>query len=137
MPTDVYPFESEIEVRFVRSPGPGGQNVNKVATAAQLRFDVANSRVLSEPVRARLAALAGRRLTADGVLVIDARRFRTQERNRRDAIERLAELIERASQPPKPRVPTRPSRAAKERRLDVKRQTAARKRARVRPRGED
>jgi ribosome-associated protein len=115
---------------FVRSSGPGGQNVNKVATAVQLRFDVAGSRSLPQAVKARLATLAGRRLSADGILVIDARRHRTQERNRADARERLVELIARAAIPVVKRVPTRPTLASKRRRIEGKKRRSAIKRER-------
>lgn len=122
--------ESEIEERFVRSSGPGGQNVNKLATAVQLRFDVARSPSLPEDVRERLRRLAGRRLTEDGVLVIDARRYRTQERNRKDALERLVRLVARAARPPKRRRATRPTRASKEQRLDRKKKRGQLKKTR-------
>jgi ribosome-associated protein len=112
--------DGEIEESFVRASGPGGQNVNKVSSAVQLRFDLSGSRSLPEDVRDRLARLAGRRLTRDGVIVIIAQRYRTQERNRQDALDRLIALIRRAAEPPTPRRPTKPSRAAKERRLQAK-----------------
>ena len=122
--------ESELEITFVRSSGPGGQNVNKVATAAQLRFDVAHSRSLPGAVRERLVARIGSRLTRDGVLIITARRFRTQERNRADAVERLVAMIRSAATPPRPRRKTRTPRAAKARRVDAKRRRSATKRLR-------
>jgi ribosome-associated protein len=112
--------ERELEERFVRSSGPGGQNVNKVSTAVELRFDVRASPSLPEPVRARLQRLAGRRLTDDGILVIRADRFRTQERNRADARERLVDLIARAAVAPKRRIPTKPTFASKQRRHEGK-----------------
>jgi ribosome-associated protein len=125
--------EREIEESFVRAAGPGGQNVNKLATAVQLRFDVRHSPSLPEDVRVRLERLAGRRLTQEGVLIITARRHRTQERNRQDALDRLVELVRRAARPPTPRRATRPSAAARQRRLDVKQRRGAVKRLRSEP----
>jgi ribosome-associated protein len=112
--------EDEIEIEFVQASGPGGQNVNKVATSAQLRFDVRNSPSLPEDVRARLSRLAGKRLTAEGVLIIEAKRYRSQEQNRQDAIERLVELIRKATEKPKVRRKTKPSQAAIRKRLEEK-----------------
>ena len=111
--------ERDIRIDFVRASGPGGQNVNKVATAAQLRFDV-NSSSLPEDVKRRLTHLAGNRITSEGVLLIEARRFRTQEQNREDAIRRLVELVRKALKPPKPRKKTKPTAASKARRLKAK-----------------
>lgn len=126
--------EEELEFRFVLASGPGGQNVNKVATAVQLRFDVRGSASLPEDVRQRLMRLAGRRLTKGGELVITAKRYRRQERNRQEAIDRLVDLINRAATAPAPRIKTRPSRAARERRLEDKRRRKERKERR-RPMG--
>jgi ribosome-associated protein len=123
--------EREIQEDFVRASGPGGQNVNKVSTAVQLRFDVARSPSLPEPVRARLVALAGRRLTQDGVLIIEAERYRSQRRNRDDALERLIELIREACEVDKPRRPTRPTLASKKRRLDSKQRRGETKKLRT------
>ncbi len=124
--------DREIQETFIRSSGPGGQNVNKVATAVQLRFDVRNSPSLADDVRERLARLAGRRMTREGVLVIESRRFRTQDRNRQDARDRLIGLIRRAAEPPRPRRKTRPRPEAAERRLESKRRRSAIKRERGR-----
>jgi ribosome-associated protein len=130
--------ENELEERFVRSPGPGGQNVNKVSTAVQLRFDVARSASLPEDVRRRLIRVAGRRVSTEGVLIIEAHRFRNRERNREDAIARLVDLVRLAAHQPKPRKKTRPTRAAKERRLEAKRQRSQTKtRRRWSPSGGD
>ena len=116
--------EGEIVESFVRSSGPGGQNVNKLSTAVQLRFDVRHSPSLPSDVAARLERLAGTRLTRDGVLVITAQRHRTQLRNRQDALDRLIDLIRRAATPPVPRRPTRPTAASRERRIEGKKRRA-------------
>ncbi|MEA2039495.1 MAG: alternative ribosome rescue aminoacyl-tRNA hydrolase ArfB [Thermodesulfobacteriota bacterium] len=125
--------EREIREVFVRASGPGGQHVNKASTAVQLRFDVVQSSSLPEDVRDRLIRLAGKRINDEGVLVIDARRFRSQERNRQDAIDRLVQLVRRAVEPPVPRRKTRPTAASRQRRLDDKRRHSAIKRMRQPP----
>jgi len=141
MPLEITPSlfidDSEIEERFVRASGPGGQNVNKVSTAVQLRFDVGRSRTLSDETRARLRAIAGSRMTDEDVLLIDARAHRTQGQNREEARARLAEFIRRALIRPKRRQKTRPGAAAKQRRLDTKKIRAKTKQGRGKLRGDE
>lgn len=127
---DISISEQEIKEEFVRASGPGGQNVNKVATAVQLRFDVRHSPSLPADLKQRLLKLAGKRATTEGVLVIDARRFRHQERNRLDALERLKELIRKALHKPKKRLNTRPSKSAVRQRLDSKKKHSQKKQLR-------
>ena len=122
--------ENELQFQFKLASGPGGQNVNKVATAAELRFNAAHSPALPDEVRERLLILAGSRMNKDGELLITARRFRSQERNRQDAIDRLVALIQKATEIPKPRLKRKPSRAAKERRVAEKRRIGEKKQAR-------
>jgi ribosome-associated protein len=129
--------DSELEERFVRASGPGGQNVNKVASAVELRFDTSRSAALDDEVRERLKRIAGSRMTAEGVILIDARRFRTQAKNREDARERLAALIRSALVRPKRRRKTRPTTASRERRIESKRRRAQTKRGRGRLAGDD
>jgi ribosome-associated protein len=129
---DISIDEGEVELDFVRASGPGGQNVNKVSSSVQLRFDVKNSPSLPEEVRERLFHIAGNRMSGEGVLVIEARQFRTQEQNRKDALDRLAALIRRAAEKPRPRKRTRPTLASKQRRLETKRRKGEIKRLRGR-----
>lgn len=126
--------EAEVSWQFIRAPGPGGQNVNKVASAVQLRFDLAGCRGLGEAAKRRAAALAGRRLTREGAILFDASRHRSQERNRADALARLTALLEAALKKPKYRVATRPTRGSQRRRLEGKRQRSDIKKLRGRPR---
>lgn len=128
----IHVHEHELTFRFVRASGPGGQNVNKVATAAELRFDVGHNNTLPESVRTRLLTLAGNRINSQGELLIFAQRFRTQERNRADAVERLVTLIRRAAVIPKARKHTKPTRSSKRRRLEGKRRLSDKKRLRSR-----
>lgn len=138
IPPDIELDEAELDFAFIRASGPGGQNVNKVATAVQMRFDARRSPSLPNDVSTRLQKLAGSRLTLDGVIVITANRHRTQERNKADAIERLVALIAKAAEPPPPpRKKTRPSKAAKARRVDAKTRRGSVKAMRGRPGGED
>ena len=133
IPPNIAFDEAELEFAFIRASGPGGQNVNKVATAVQMRFDARNSPSLNEGTRARLMKLAGSRLTLEGVILINAVRFRTQERNRADAMARLQAMVDEASVAPTYRVPTRPTRASKERRLEGKAKRSGIKSGRGKP----
>ena len=127
---DICIRERELRLDFIRSSGPGGQNVNKVATAVQLRFDVFRSPSLPEDVGRRLVRIAGKKVSKEGVLLIDARRFRTQERNRQDAVDRLIQWVRRAAEKPKKRIKTKPTLSSRERRLEGKRQRSETKRLR-------
>jgi ribosome-associated protein len=124
--------QDEVQIDFIRASGPGGQNVNKVSSAAQLRFDIRSSPSLAPAVKERLERIAGSRVTGEGILIIDAKRYRTQEQNRFDALQRLVALVQKALEPPKPRHKTRPTLASKQRRLQSKRQHSEKKRLRGR-----
>jgi ribosome-associated protein len=134
---DISIAENEIDEEFIRASGPGGQNVNKVSTAVQMRFDVRRSPSLPEDVRQRLMKLGGKRITSDGVLIIEASRFRHQDRNRQDALERLKELIRRAAYKPKSRIKTKPTGAAKQKRLEAKHRRSEKKQIRQKVRYEE
>ena len=125
--------ENELDFNFVRADGPGGQNVNKVATAVQLRFDVLNSPSLPEEIKSRLIKLAGKRMTQDGILILEARRFRTQEKNRADALARFYTLIQKAMEKPKKRKKTKPTKSAQDARLKEKKHRGEIKRGRAKP----
>lgn len=133
----IFVAESELSFSYTTAQGPGGQNVNKVATAARLLFNAAGSPALTLEIRSRLRVIAGRRMTAEGVVIINAQRFRSQERNREDAVERLVRLLQRAVERPSVRVPLRPTRGMIEHRLDEKRRRATTKRIRSRPIADD